>query len=45
MLMRIIIGDDDDGKGDDGGEGGTVFRCKRAMSGNVSPKSKANNLF
>ena len=28
--------DEDDYKGDGGGEGGTVFSCKRAMSGNVS---------
>ena len=37
-----MIDDDEDynSKGDSGGEGGTVFSCKRAMSGNVScPKS------
>ena len=32
--------DDDDEEGDKCGEGGTVFSCKRAMSGNVSPSPK-----
>ena len=39
-----MIYDDGDynSKGDSGGEGGTVFSCKRAMSGNVSAKSKCS---
>ena len=39
-----MIYDDGDynSKGDCGGEGGTVFSCKRVMSGNVSLKSKCS---
>ena len=40
MTTTIDCDDDDDCEGDKGGEGGTVFSCKRAMSGNVSRSPK-----